>query len=73
MSLIRVITSAPATLTHVFAVDEVPTDAAGTVTVAATRLDGTAVSSGNAGHGDPGVYTYALPAQIGRASCRERV
>ena len=61
MSLIRVIRTASATLSRTLYVDEAPTDAAGTVTVAVTRLDGTAVVSGNATHGGTGVYTYVLP------------
>lgn len=61
MSLIRVVRTAAATLTRTLYVDEAPTDAAGTVTVAVTRLDGTAVSSGNATHGATGVYSYVLP------------
>lgn len=61
MSLIRVLRTAAATLTRTLYVDETPTDAVGTVTVTVTRLDGTAVASGNATHGATGVYTYILP------------
>jgi hypothetical protein len=63
MSLIRVLRTAAATLTRTIYVDETPTDAAGAVTVAVTRLDGTAVTSGNATHAGTGVYTFVLPGQ----------
>ena len=64
MSLVRVLRTAAVTLTHTFTVDEVPTDATGNVTATLKRLDGTVVNTATAGHpGDPGVYTYVLPAQ----------
>lgn len=51
------------TLSHTFLVDETPT-AAGAVTVAVKRLDGTAVvPAGSATAGSPGVYTFPLPPQ----------
>lgn len=62
MSLVRVQQSTQVTLSHLFEVDEVATDASGTVTYAFKRLDGTAVASGNAGHPGPaGQYTAVLP------------
>lgn len=63
MSLVRVLQTTQVTLSHLFEVDEVATDAAGAVTYAFKRLDGTAVVSGTAGHpGSPGLYTAVLPA-----------
>jgi hypothetical protein len=61
VSLIRVQKTAAATLTRTFFVDETPTDCTGTVTVAVTRQDGTAVVSGNATGIGSGKYTYLLP------------
>ena len=61
MSLIRVIKTAAATLSRTIYVDEVATDAAGTVTVAVTRQDGTAVTTSNATHTGTDIYTYVLP------------
>lgn len=63
MSLVRVLRTAAVALTHVFYVDETPTSASTGVTVAVTRLDGTAVSSGSATLGTPGSYTYTVPGQ----------
>lgn len=64
MSLVRVLRTASVVLTHVFYVDETPTDATGTVTYAVKRLDGSAVSSGNAtGPSPTGTYTFTVPAQ----------
>lgn len=63
MSLVRVLRTAAVQLTHVFYVDETPTSASVGVTVAVTRLDGTAVSSGSATLGTPGSYTYTVPGQ----------
>lgn len=63
MSLIRVLKSAAAALTHTFYVDETATDASVGVTVAVTRLDGTAVSSGAATHPGLGQYAYTVPGQ----------
>lgn len=64
MTLLRVLATAQVTISHTFFVDEVPTDAAGPVTVSVKRLDGSAVATATAVHpGAPGVYTYALPAQ----------
>jgi hypothetical protein len=60
----RVLKSTGVTLSQRFAVDEVPTDATGDVTVTVKRLDGAAVASGTAVHpGEPGLYTFALPGQ----------
>lgn len=62
MSLIRVLRTTAATLTHTLYVDETATDATGSVTVVVTRTaDGSVVSSGTATHGATGVYTYILP------------
>lgn len=61
MDLLRIQTTVAQTLTKTFAPDGVLTDAAGPVTVAVTRLDGTAVTSGTASHPGEGTYTYALP------------
>lgn len=64
MSVIRVLVTTQVTLSRTFVVDEVPTDAAGDVTVTVKRLDGTTVDSATATHpGDPGLYRYVLPAQ----------
>lgn len=60
MSLTRVLKTTAATLSHLFEVDETPTDAAGAVTYAVKRLDGTAVQSGTATHGVTGLYTAVL-------------
>jgi len=63
MSLARVLLSSAVTLTHQFAVDEALTDAAGNVTVAVKRLDGTDAAgtfAGNATHTTQGTYTWAL-------------
>jgi hypothetical protein len=48
MTVLRVLRTAKATLTRTFFLDELGTDATGDVAVAVTRLDGTAVESGNA-------------------------
>lgn len=61
--LTRVARTAPATLTHVFVIDETATDSSGTVTVAVSDVDGNAVDSGNATRTGPGTYTYALSGQ----------
>lgn len=62
MSLVRVLQSTQVTLSHLFEVDEVATDASGPVTYAFKRLDGTAVVSGTAGHAGAGQpYTAVLP------------
>lgn len=59
MQLTRVMVNTPYVLTRVFTVDELPADAAGTVTVTVRRLDGTLVETVNAGHPGPvGAYTY---------------
>jgi len=64
MSATRVLKTSAATLAHTFYVGETPTDATGTVTVAVTDANGTAVTSGNATHPGPaGVYNFALPGQ----------
>lgn len=63
MSLVRVLRTAQVTLTHVFYVDEAPTDASGNVTATLKRLDGTTVNSATAGHPATGTYTYTVPAQ----------
>lgn len=62
MSLIRVLQSTQATLSHTFTVDEVPTDASAGVTVTVRRLDGEQLATGAAGHtsGVDGVYTFVL-------------
>ena len=63
MSTIRVLRTAPATLTKPVTVDEVLTDASAGMTVTARRLDGTLVSTGAAGNPSVGTYTYVLPGQ----------
>lgn len=64
MSLVRVLRTASVVLTHVFYVDETPTDATGAVTYSVKRLDGTVVASGNAsGPAPTGTYTLTVPAQ----------
>ena len=59
----RVLRTAKVTLTHLFEVDEVLTDASGTVTVSVKRLDGTTVQSGNATRPSLGTYTFELNGQ----------
>jgi hypothetical protein len=59
MSLIRMMATSKITVTHVFKADEVPTDAAGSVTATVQRLDGTAVASGTATHGAAGSGAYS--------------
>lgn len=64
MSLVRVLRTAQVVLTHVFYVDETPTDAVGAVTYSVKRLDGTVVASGNAsGPAPTGTYSLTVPAQ----------
>jgi hypothetical protein len=65
MSTTRVLKTSAATLAHTFEVGEEPTDATGTVTVAVTDANGTAVTSGSATSAgvDTGRYTFALPGQ----------
>lgn len=63
MSTIRVLRTAAATLTRSIYVDETLTDPAAGLTVTATRLDGTIVSTGAAGNPGVGLYTYVLPGQ----------
>ena len=64
MSLIRVLRGAEVAITHTFEIDEAVVDAGGTVTVATSRLDGTAVAAGTGTATDaPGVgaYSFTLP------------
>jgi hypothetical protein len=65
MALMRVAVTSAVTLSHTFAVDAAALDAAGAVTVAVKRLDGTAVTAGTASVGTvgDGIYTFPLPAQ----------
>lgn len=63
MSLIRVLRTAAAQLTHVFYVDETPTSASVGVVVTVKRLDGTTVASGSGTLGAPGTYTFTVPGQ----------
>lgn len=63
-TLVRVRVTSKITLTQVFEVDGVPTDAAGAVTVTVDRLDGTNVNSGSATHGATGSYSYEIPASL---------
>lgn len=61
MSELRVLRTSKATLSRSFYLDEVATGATGPVTVAITRLDGTAVESGTATVGGDGVtYSYTF-------------
>lgn len=61
MATLRVLRTAKATLSRVFYLDELPTPATGTVGVAITRLDGTAVESGNASGPDGNnAYTWTF-------------
>jgi hypothetical protein len=61
MSTLRVLRTAKATLTRTFYLDELPTPASGSVGVVITRLDGTAVESGNATGPDANnAYTYTF-------------
>jgi hypothetical protein len=59
MSLIRMMVTSKVTVTHVFKADEVPTDAAGSVTATVQRLDGTSVATGTATHGAAGSGAYS--------------
>lgn len=61
--LTRILRTASSQLSHLFEIDEVPTNASAGVTVAITRLDGTAVDSGSAANPETGVYTYTFPGQ----------
>lgn len=61
--LSRVARTSAAVLSHTFYVDETATDSSTTVTYAVTDANGTAVTSGNATHGDTGTYSFALPSQ----------
>ena len=61
--LTRVLRTAAAVLSHTFEVGEDPTDSTTTVTVTVKDPSGATVASGNAAHGDTGVYTFALPGQ----------
>lgn len=63
MTLHRVLVTTSVTLTHVFTIDQIPTDATGDVTATLTRHDGTQVSTGTATRTDVGTYAYTLPAQ----------
>lgn len=64
MTLVRVLRTASVVLTHIFYVDETPTDATGAVTYSVKRLDGTVVASGSAsGPAPTGTYTFTVPAQ----------
>lgn len=64
MSLLRLLRTAGVTVTHEFRVDEVLTDAAGSVTATLSRLDGTVVAGPTtAGHPSTGTYTYPAPGQ----------
>lgn len=58
--MIRVLRTARATLTKTFYLGEQPTDADGAVTVAITRLDGTAVQSGSATGPVSHVYSFGF-------------
>lgn len=63
MSLVRVLVTSRVTLSHLFEVDGVATDAAAAVNVAVKRLDGTTVTTGPATVGTvgDGIYTFDLP------------
>lgn len=63
MSLIRVLRTAEATITHRFYVSDALTDATGDVAVSVTRLDGTPVAGvpTTATHMDVGVYSVVKP------------
>lgn len=62
-TLTRIAKSAAGTLSHTFLVDEIPADSTTTVTYAVVDAAGNSVASGNATHGDPGAYSFVLPAQ----------
>lgn len=62
-TLTRIAKSSAGTLSTTFLVDEVPADSSTTVTYAVVDAAGTSVTSGNATHGDTGVYSFVLPAQ----------
>lgn len=64
MTLVRILRTAQVVLSHVFYVDETPTDATGAVTYSVKRLDGTVVASGSAsGPAPTGTYQVTVPAQ----------
>lgn len=63
LSWLRVLQTAKVTLTREVRVDEALTDATNPLTVAVTRLDGTAVTSGTSTRASLGTYTFALPGQ----------
>lgn len=60
MATIRVLRTAKTTLSRTFYLDEVATDASGSVAVAITREDGTAVQSGNATGPVSDVYSFVF-------------
>lgn len=63
MTLARVLRTAQVVLSHTFYVDEVATDATGSVTVSVKRLDGTVVTSGTASGPVTHEYSFTVPAQ----------
>lgn len=62
-TLTRIARNAAGTLRHTFLVDETPIDSTTTVTYAVVDATGASVASGNATQGDPGTYSFVLPAQ----------
>jgi hypothetical protein len=64
MSLVRILQTAPVTVTHTFLVGETPTDATGDITVNLKRLDATVVDGPTvATHTGTGEYSYEVPGQ----------
>lgn len=62
MALVRVVRTAASMLSKSFSVDEVATDATGSVTVSVARPDGTVLTSGTASDAaGVGNYTFVLP------------
>jgi len=67
-TLTRIAKSTAGTLSCTFLVDEVPTDATGSVTYAVVDAAGTSVTTGTATHADLGTYSFVLAAQSALAA-----
>lgn len=61
--MIRIVCGSPATLSATFYVNDVPTDATGTVTVTVTTASGSTLVTGSATSLGAGVYTFPLVPQ----------
>jgi len=67
-TLTRIAKSTAGTLSATFLVDEVPTDATGSVTYAVVDAAGTSVTTGTATHSGLGTYSFVLAAQSALAA-----